>query len=410
MAGGGGGKEEGGREREWEAPLVYVFALPATALPAVISRLEAAVPRKVRSCLPRAAPSAWWSYRIPVLPPPPAKNPAEEKVRPPRPQRVRVAPFPDPATAALAKKPTEEEVRPPRPKRQLVAPSLDPVTASNAKKPAKRSRRCLHCDAAETPQWRSGPMGRSTLCNACGVRYRAVGALREHRPAAGPVAEPPPESPTAESPPESPIWEPEVSPAIYLVRKPSMLRRAPRKEAAPAPPPPPPQRRRSCLHCGSMETPQWREGPMGRGTLCNACGVRYRQGRLLPEYRPIGSPTFVLSEHANTHRRVLELRRHQQSKDPHPHPPPVDSHTDPPIADDHLTDAPGWADDHPTDAPGCTDDHPTDSVINLPIADDQPNDAPGCTDDPIDVPTSLDSLLLDGPSAPLIVDGDEFLD
>ena len=33
------------------------------------------------------------------------------------------------------------------------------------------------------------------------------GALREHRPTAGPIAELPPESPTAESPPESPIWE-----------------------------------------------------------------------------------------------------------------------------------------------------------------------------------------------------------
>ena len=33
-----------------------------------------------------------------------------------------------------------------------------------------------------------------------------------------------------------------------------------------------------CLNCGSMETPQWRCGPLGPRTLCNACGVRYKKG------------------------------------------------------------------------------------------------------------------------------------
>ncbi|MCO5607588.1 hypothetical protein L7F22_061785 [Adiantum nelumboides] len=66
---------------------------------------------------------------------------------------------------------------------------------------------------------------------------------------------------------------------------------------------------RRCLHCGSQRTPQWRAGPMGPKTLCNACGVRYKSGRLLPEYRPAASPTFVESVHSNSHRRVLEMRR-----------------------------------------------------------------------------------------------------
>ncbi|KAI5073616.1 hypothetical protein GOP47_0011629 [Adiantum capillus-veneris] len=66
---------------------------------------------------------------------------------------------------------------------------------------------------------------------------------------------------------------------------------------------------RRCLHCGSQRTPQWRAGPMGPKTLCNACGVRYKSGRLLPEYRPAASPTFVESIHSNSHRRVLEMRR-----------------------------------------------------------------------------------------------------
>ncbi|EFJ47495.1 hypothetical protein VOLCADRAFT_117837, partial [Volvox carteri f. nagariensis] len=31
---------------------------------------------------------------------------------------------------------------------------------------------------------------------------------------------------------------------------------------------------RCCVECGATSTPQWREGPMGPKTLCNACGVR----------------------------------------------------------------------------------------------------------------------------------------
>jgi hypothetical protein len=32
---------------------------------------------------------------------------------------------------------------------------------------------------------------------------------------------------------------------------------------------------RSCLNCGQQKTPQWRMGPEGPKTLCNACGVRF---------------------------------------------------------------------------------------------------------------------------------------
>ncbi|KAI4376294.1 hypothetical protein MLD38_014075 [Melastoma candidum] len=66
---------------------------------------------------------------------------------------------------------------------------------------------------------------------------------------------------------------------------------------------------RRCLHCATDTTPQWRTGPMGPKTLCNACGVRYKSGRLVPEYRPAASPTFMLTKHSNSHRKVLELRR-----------------------------------------------------------------------------------------------------
>ncbi|KAI4384045.1 hypothetical protein MLD38_009816 [Melastoma candidum] len=65
---------------------------------------------------------------------------------------------------------------------------------------------------------------------------------------------------------------------------------------------------RKCLHCHITKTPQWRAGPLGPKTLCNACGVRYKSGRLFPEYRPAASPTFVPSLHSNSHKKVLEMR------------------------------------------------------------------------------------------------------
>ncbi|KAI3959143.1 hypothetical protein MKX01_023819 [Papaver californicum] len=70
--------------------------------------------------------------------------------------------------------------------------------------------------------------------------------------------------------------------------------------------------RTQCSHCGVQKTPQWRTGPLGAKTLCNACGVRYKSGRLLPEYRPASSPTFLKAVHSNSHRKVLEMRKKKE--------------------------------------------------------------------------------------------------
>ncbi|KAI4980803.1 hypothetical protein ZWY2020_021288 [Hordeum vulgare] len=70
---------------------------------------------------------------------------------------------------------------------------------------------------------------------------------------------------------------------------------------------------RPALPLRRQKTPQWRAEPEGAKTLCNACGVRFKSGRLLPEYRPACSPTFVGNLHSNSHRKVLEMRR---KKDP----------------------------------------------------------------------------------------------
>ena len=72
--------------------------------------------------------------------------------------------------------------------------------------------------------------------------------------------------------------------------------------------------RRRCRHCEAEETPQWRAGPEGPKTLCNACGVRYKSGRLVPEYRPAASPTFSAAIHSNPHRRIMEMRRHNSAR------------------------------------------------------------------------------------------------
>ncbi|KAL2504697.1 GATA transcription factor 4-like [Abeliophyllum distichum] len=73
--------------------------------------------------------------------------------------------------------------------------------------------------------------------------------------------------------------------------------------------------KRRCSHCQTEKTPQWRMGPKGPTTLCNACGVRYRLGMLVPEYRPAASPTFDHLKHSNSHKKILQLQRTHYLKD-----------------------------------------------------------------------------------------------
>ena len=48
-------------------------------------------------------------------------------------------------------------------------------------------------------------------------------------------------------------------------------------------------RRVPCRNCGAHQTPQWRSGPEGPRTLCNACGVRFKKGLPLISVVPEGS-------------------------------------------------------------------------------------------------------------------------
>ncbi|KAH6769405.1 GATA transcription factor 9 [Perilla frutescens var. frutescens] len=63
--------------------------------------------------------------------------------------------------------------------------------------------------------------------------------------------------------------------------------------------------KKRCSHCQAEDTPQWRTGPTGRNSLCNACGLRYKVGRLVWNYRPAASPSFDSSKHSNFYRRLI---------------------------------------------------------------------------------------------------------
>lgn len=53
-----------------------------------------------------------------------------------------------------------------------------------------------------------------------------------------------------------------------------------------------------CVHCLSTETPLWRSGPDGPKTLCNACGVRYKKGKLALFKGKDGNLTAIQSENS----------------------------------------------------------------------------------------------------------------
>jgi hypothetical protein len=59
---------------------------------------------------------------------------------------------------------------------------------------------------------------------------------------------------------------------------------------------------RMCSHCETKDTTQWRFGPLGRNTLCNACGLRYKSNRLTEGYKPKASSNTDITKHSNLHK------------------------------------------------------------------------------------------------------------
>ncbi|CAO3653012.1 unnamed protein product [Mucor hiemalis] len=61
---------------------------------------------------------------------------------------------------------------------------------------------------------------------------------------------------------------------------------------------------KKCLYCGSKSTPMWRRGPQGAGTLCNACGVKWKHGKILN-----GSNTTATAETISHQQEYTPQRR-----------------------------------------------------------------------------------------------------
>ncbi|RHN53393.1 putative transcription factor C2C2-GATA family [Medicago truncatula] len=184
------------------------------------------------------------------------------------------------------------------------------TSKEQAKQTSTIGRQCHHCGADNTPLWRTGPGGPKTLCNACGVRYRSGRLVPEYRPAKSPTFCNNVHSNSHRKVVEIILSKPHLGISDtwnrqFTWKQPSnnTSKEQSKKTSTIG---------RKCHHCGADNTPQWRVGPDGPKTLCNACGVRYRSGRLVPEYRPANSPTFCSNVHSNSHRKVVEIRKQKR--------------------------------------------------------------------------------------------------
>jgi hypothetical protein len=85
------------------------------------------------------------------------------------------APVKMPTTARRSVKPKQKATSP-------KAATTVLATSANNRRIKKRDKGarivCLNCNSSSTPQWRMGPTGPKTLCNACGVRYKKGLPLR----------------------------------------------------------------------------------------------------------------------------------------------------------------------------------------------------------------------------------------
>ncbi|KAM0915807.1 hypothetical protein ACQ4PT_010566 [Festuca glaucescens] len=163
------------------------------------------------------------------------------------------------------------------PEPSVLVPRVKEVVRQRRRAAEPGHQWCQHCGARKKPQWRVG-LAEEEDEERDWLPNKNVPAMKTMEP----------------------------KPPSVLVR-PTPRRRAAASSRSPATAAALGQRR--CSHCRTTETPQWREGPDGPSTLCNACGVRYRNGGLVPEYRPLSSPTFSPELHSNKRRCVVKNSR-----------------------------------------------------------------------------------------------------
>lgn len=75
-----------------------------------------------------------------------------------------------------------------------------------------------------------------------------------------------------------------------------------------------------CVVCGVTDTPLWRSGPRGPKTLCNACGVRWKKGKLYIDGKQASPPSATIEKNRQKQAKVDKITPslHSQSYDsPH---------------------------------------------------------------------------------------------
>ncbi|KAF5340873.1 hypothetical protein D9758_012151 [Tetrapyrgos nigripes] len=108
------------------------------------------------------------------------------------------APAPTPAAepAPTPQSTAEQDMELIRTKRATTAAGAAAAAGQPKTKYRKRSRatppgKCHSCNIKETPEWRRGPDGARTLCNACGLHYAKL-MRKQSKMNPGPNGEPPP--------------------------------------------------------------------------------------------------------------------------------------------------------------------------------------------------------------------------
>ncbi|KAI8593220.1 hypothetical protein BDZ88DRAFT_405910 [Geranomyces variabilis] len=142
-------------------------------------------------CISPDAPSCDGNGHSPVSSPdptPPAQVlavvPASAPVAPRRPSitastRVKREPVGGPSSPARPVLPARGSISGAFPSVLPPAMSHEALHAANSASMAHLPRLCESCLTTESPEWRKGPTGLKTLCNACGLRYsRSVAKLR----------------------------------------------------------------------------------------------------------------------------------------------------------------------------------------------------------------------------------------
>lgn len=71
---------------------------------------------------------------------------------------------------------------------------------------------------------------------------------------------------------------------------------------------------RFCEFCNSSNTPTWRRGPAGKGSLCNACGIKWRLRKRMKKNEKGDPPSPILDKKPSpTHAKPQKKRKEHDS-------------------------------------------------------------------------------------------------